>query len=247
MGKAVIGAEGRTLICIPLVAKTDDELLLELAGVKESKPDVIEWRADYYEKVDEFDRVVALANLLYKQAEGITMLFTFRSVCEGGCLNSLTDEEILALNTAVCQNTQFEYVDCELRHDPAAVALLKQAAERNQTKIIGSFHDFSGTPEQAVLAAKFAQAARLEMAVAKVAVMPQKAEDLVSLLSATLAARKTIPIPLISIAMGGMGVVSRIFGQLFGSCLTFAAGCGESAPGQLAIEELRTVMGIVQK
>ena len=247
MGKPVIGDGGRTLICIPLVAKTEEELLLELAGVKESKPDVIEWRADYYEKEDEFDRVVALANLLYKQAEGITMIFTFRSACEGGCLNSLTDEKILALNTAVCQNSQFEYIDCELRHAPAAIALLKQAAEQNQTKIIGSFHDFSGTPEQAVLTDKFAQAARLELAVAKVAVMPQKAEDLVSLLSATLAARQTMLIPLISIAMGEMGVVSRIFGQLFGSCLTFAAGRGASAPGQLAIEELRAVMGIVGK
>ncbi|WP_414626409.1 type I 3-dehydroquinate dehydratase [Lactobacillus delbrueckii] len=40
-------------------------------------------------------------------------------------------------------------------------------------------------------------------------------------------------------AMADLGKVSRIAGQVFGSCLSFGAVGKTSAPGQLSIEDLR--------
>ena len=43
-------------------------------------------------------------------------------------------------------------------------------------------------------------------------------------------------------SMGGIGSLSRIMGWVYGSAATFAVGKSSSAPGQVAIEELRAVL-----
>jgi 3-dehydroquinate dehydratase-1 len=48
-------------------------------------------------------------------------------------------------------------------------------------------------------------------------------------------------------SMGGYGSVSRMVGIVFGSALTFAVGKSSSAPGQIPIEELRTVLATVRR
>ena len=93
----------------------------------------------------------------------------------------------------------------------------------------------------------FAAAERLGADVAKVAVMPSDAQDVLALLAATDRARQTLSIPLISMSMGGVGSLSRIMGWVYGSAATFAVGQTSSAPGQIAIEDLRTVLAIMQR
>jgi 3-dehydroquinate dehydratase-1 len=83
--------------------------------------------------------------------------------------------------------------------------------------------------------------------VAKVAVMPKTEQDVLALLAATDRARRTISLPLISMSMGGIGSLSRIMGWVYGSAATFAVGKSSSAPGQIAIEDLRSVLATVRK
>jgi 3-dehydroquinate dehydratase-1 len=83
--------------------------------------------------------------------------------------------------------------------------------------------------------------------VAKVAVMPDTMTDVIRLLSATERASRQLPVPLITMAMGSLGVVTRVFGSLFGSALTFAAGEKSSAPGQIPIETLREILETVRQ
>ena len=47
---------------------------------------------------------------------------------------------------------------------------------------------------------------------------------------------------LIAISMGNTGSISRISGENFGSCLTFATVGKASAPGQFPVKELRMMM-----
>jgi len=47
--------------------------------------------------------------------------------------------------------------------------------------------------------------------------------------------------------MGPLGAVTRLLGGVFGSSLTFAVGATASAPGQIPIEDLQTVLAIIQK
>ena len=46
-------------------------------------------------------------------------------------------------------------------------------------------------------------------------------------------------------AMGPLGLVTRAFGHLLGSSLSFAAGVSASAPGQIPVADLRSLFDIV--
>jgi 3-dehydroquinate dehydratase-1 len=80
-----------------------------------------------------------------------------------------------------------------------------------------------------------------------VAVMPRDLDDVLTLLTATREASKKLHIPLISMSMGPLGALTRMIGGAFGSSLSFAVGAAASAPGQVPIEDLNTVLSIVNK
>ena len=65
---------------------------------------------------------------------------------------------------------------------------------------------------------------------------------MLALLAATWRASQALTIPLISMSMGGIGSLSRMIGWVYGSAATFAVGKSSSAPGQVAIDELRAVL-----
>ena len=82
--------------------------------------------------------------------------------------------------------------------------------------------------------------------IVKLAVMPRRQADVAELLLATAQFKEQFPdTPLITMSMGSMGVVSRVCGESFGSCVTFGAGEKASAPGQLPVEELDTMLRIL--
>lgn len=243
----VIGEGTKPLICTPLVGKTKDVILAELSAVLIKKPDIIEWRADFFEGIANTNEVIAIAKEIKEIAGNIPIIFTIRSIREGGQPIILSDSEAIELNAAICTGTSVEYVDCELSNTPEHFAQLCNVAHANGVKVIASFHNFRSTPSQDILNQKFAQAELKGADVAKVAVMPQSLEDVITLFSATLEAKRRLKIPVISMSMGGLGAVTRMFGGVFGSSVSFAVGQSSSAPGQVPIEDLNAVFHIVDK
>lgn len=247
MSGQIIGKTERPLICAPLVGATEAQILAELTQIIAKKPDIIEWRADFFSMIANREAVLALAGRIKESAGGLPLIFTIRSTREGGQPISLNDDEVLALTVAVCEQTTVEYVDCELSRPALFIKRLREAARTGEMKIIGSFHDFLATPSCEKLISKLAEAQELGLDVAKVAVMPHNLEDVLTLLSATLAAKHQLAIPVITMSMGEFGAVSRLIGGVFGSALSFAVGANASAPGQVPIEDLRAGLGIVDR
>jgi len=243
----MIGEGNRPLICTPLVGKQQEAIRAELKHVLEKSPDLIEWRVDFFEKIANIDEVLGLAQEIKESAVDIPLIFTLRSIREGGQPIPLTDQEALKLIKAICQNTAVEYIDYELSNPKESFQELRQIAFESHTKIIASYHNFEFTPEPDILLAKLMEAQRLNADVAKIAVMSQNLQDVLSLLNVTLKAKEALDIPLISLAMGQYGTITRMMGGVFGSAVTFAVGERSSAPGQMPIEELRSVLDIIQK
>ena len=75
--------------------------------------------------------------------------------------------------------------------------------------------------------------------------MPRSREDVLALLSATLEANRRGAGPLITISMGGMGGISRLCGEVFGSAVTFGCAARPSAPGQFPAGQLDQVLEIL--
>ncbi|ATW28329.1 3-dehydroquinate dehydratase [Candidatus Formimonas warabiya] len=243
----MIGASEQPLICTPLVGKKRENVLGELADVLAKKPDIIEWRADFFEEIDQTDRVINLAKEIKEMAGDIPLIFTIRSIREGGQPIPLSDEEAIELNATICRNTKIEYVDCELSNKKEHIQYLRKIAAENGTRIVASYHNFDSTPSQKFIAQKLEEAEQYQLDVAKVAVMPQKLEDVLTLLSVTLEAKNRLKIPLITMSMGKYGAISRMIGGVFGSALTFAVGAKSSAPGQVPIEDLKTVLEVIER
>lgn len=235
------------MICTPLVGQTKEKIVGQLEQVLLKQPDVIEWRVDFFEHVDDTEQVLDVVDTVKKEIGDKPLIFTLRSVREGGHPVSLTDEEAIALNAEVCRRTAAEYVDCELSNDPEHIRYLRKVAADNGKLVIGSFHDFNMTPSRDVLLGKITAAERFGLDVAKVAVMPQSLEDVLTLLGVTLEAKRRVRIPLITMSMGKHGAVSRMVGGIFGSSLSFAVGALSSAPGQIPIDDLKTVFDIIDR
>jgi 3-dehydroquinate dehydratase-1 len=235
------------LICTPLVGRTLDKLMAELAVVLPKQPDVLEWRVDYFEAIGDTAAVIAAARAIKQAAGSVPVLFTRRSTLEGGEKITINEAQVIAMYTAVCESKSIDLIDYEMANDAANIALVRTAAKANGIKLVLSFHNFSYTPGLETLASKFLTADQLGADVAKVAVMPRDLDDVLTLLTATREASKKLRIPLISMSMGPYGAMTRLFGWTFGSALTFAVGASSSAPGQVPIEDLNTALAILQK
>jgi 3-dehydroquinate dehydratase-1 len=237
-----IGDETRPLICTPLVGRTPEAVLGELAVIVPKRPDVIEWRVDYFQDIDNVATVLDVAGRIRKGAGGIPIIFTCRSMSEGGERITLGSADVVRLHVAVCASRCVDIIDYELSNPAHELAQLRQASRANDVAMIMSYHNFQSTPDAAALVAKFMEADRLGADIGKVAVMPRSPEDVLTLLGAVWRASQEGRIPLIGMSMGGFGSVSRLVGGVFGSALTFAVGKSSSAPGQIAIEDLRAAL-----
>ena len=234
-------------ICAPLVARTHGELVAEAAAVAAKQPDLLEWRVDFFGAIGESAQVIETAAAIRQAAGGIPLLFTRRSSREGGEPIALAEPQVVALYRAVCASGQIDFIDYEVGNDAAHVREVREASRAAGVQLVLSFHDFAATPSQSALQQCFARAEQLGADIAKVAVMPRDMQDVLTLLAATLDASRTLRIPVISMAMGGAGAVTRLAGGLFGSDLCFAVGQRASAPGQWPIEELEAALSLLAK
>jgi 3-dehydroquinate dehydratase-1 len=191
--------------------------------------------------------VIDTARAIRDLAGPIPVMFTRRSSVEGGEKIALAEPQVVQLYTEVCASRLVDLIDYETVNAAEDFDRLRAVSREHDIALIGSYHNFQGTPDAAALAAKFALAHRLEADIAKVAVMPTSPLDVLTLLGATHHASQALPIPLISMSMGPYGSLSRMVGFVYGSALTWAVGKSSSAPGQVPIEDLRAVLATVRK
>ncbi|WP_061579838.1 type I 3-dehydroquinate dehydratase [Saccharococcus caldoxylosilyticus] len=240
-----IGGE-QPCICTPVVGASMEQILLETEEICRKGPDIIEWRADFFKDICDTQKVLETALAIRKIAGEIPILFTVRSEKEGGNPIPLTETEKIQLLIEVCKSQVVDMIDYELLYEKELVSL-RQVSKEYGIRMIMSYHNFSFTPQKEEIVQKMLKAESYGADIAKVAVMPTSPQDLLVLFHATQEARSQLSIPLITMSMGGLGVITRLAGWMFGSAVTFAVGQNSSAPGQIPIEDLKDAIGIVQK
>lgn len=235
------------VICAPLVGRTPAQLLAEAAAAASKQADLLEWRVDFFEGIADNGQVVDVAGQIRRASGGIPLLFTRRSSREGGEKISISEEQVVALYRAVSASGHADLIDFEMGNDASHLRAVREFSRADGVQLILSFHDFARTPDLEALKQRFAQAQALGADVSKIAVMPAGMEDVLTLLAATRHASETLAIPVVSMSMGPLGAVTRLCGWTFGSAMTFAVTGGSSAPGQMAIEEVRAGVAMLRK
>lgn len=237
---------GQPKICLPVVARNDGEIGQQMTAIAHCAPDLVEFRADWYEAItDRSARRFALDGIRTVLPQ-TPLLFTFRTAREGG-ERELPPAEYLRLCLEVIEDGAADLIDIELFLGEEIVRPIVEAAHERGIAVIASSHDFEKTPPRAELLARFRAMEALGADLLKLAVMPQTPEDVLTLLSATAEMDASGSRPVISMAMGRLGAVSRLCGESFGSCVTFGAAGRASAPGQIEAHALREILEILHQ
>lgn len=230
-------------ICVPLTGVTDNEILNDINNLKDYDFNLVEIRIDYYENVEEFQKVLNIL-LEIKEILDKPILFTFRTKKEGGS-HEMSEDMYFALNNAVIESKFIDLIDIELFSHEEKIKDTINLAHKNDVKVIMSNHDFFKTPSKNEILNRFVKMQSYEADITKIAVMPNCEEDVITLMEATLEMKKRIgDRPFITMSMGSLGVITRLTGSLTGSCLTFASLNKSSAPGQINVRNAREMLNM---
>lgn len=218
---------------------------LELAKI--FPVDCIEYRGDWSLDVMDLEKMKGNAYKIRAALPDHPLLFTFRSIKEGGHRDVEVDYYV-TLNKELAKTGCFDMVDVESWIGDERVKEIIDFVHQYSVKVINSYHNFSETPSQEWMVSLMRHMQDLGADIPKVAVMPKNAKDVLALLSATEEMSSHYAKgPILTMSMGKLGVISRISGELFGSCLTFCALKAASAPGQVSVHEAHEVMQMLHK
>ncbi|WP_391205081.1 type I 3-dehydroquinate dehydratase [Psychrobacillus sp. L4] len=230
-------------IIVPLMGKNIDQLLLEIKTIKQVNPDIVEWRADMLEEVENIEAVKKTLSSIRAELYPTPLLFTFRSHREGGN-KKITEAYYKQLLEEVVQTNEIDLIDVELFS--SNVHEIVESAMANDVFIIMSNHDFEKTPVKEEIIQRLRRMQELGAHIPKIAVMPKSPTDVLTLLDATYTMNSLYADrPIITMSMASTGVISRVAGQVFGSAATFGSGIEASAPGQIPASELRRMLEIL--
>lgn len=234
-------------ICAPVTGVTKKEILAEAEKIKKLSVDIAEWRADWFEEADNLKTVEETIRKLREALGETPLLFTFRTLQEGG-KKAIDRETYIQLNRAAIKTNCVDLIDVEIFFGEDEVKEIIDCAHSSGVKVIASNHDFEKTPEKEEMIRRLCKMQDAGADLLKIAVMPQCGRDVLNLLAATEEMRQTYANrPIITISMSGMGAISRLCGEIFGSAVTFGAAGRASAPGQIGTEELSKVLHMLHE
>lgn len=234
-----------TLICVPLMV-SDPVLDLARAGrARAAGADLVEYRVEAYlgdEGVDVVEeRIEAVCRLVGDSP--LACIVTCRHVAEGGEASVDDDVRLVLYERLAGLARPPRYLDVELasyersgefrRRVDACVGEPGDARDTRPSLIL-SVHDFAGRPADLLR-----RVARLgthgRAAVHKVAFRARSVRDALEALSLSEGNSR----PMIAIAMGEEGQISRLLAGKARAFLTYATcDTGLTAPGQARVEEL---------
>ena len=243
--KNVEFGKGKPKICIPIMGKDLEGLKNEIQSLEGLTYDIIEWRMDHFKDILKKEEAQKAIQLVGTMLSDTVLLATFRTSKEGGKM-AISNEDYVALNKQMIDSKQIDFVDVECFTGDDEVKEIVEYAHAHGVYVVMSNHDFDKTLDYEEIISRLKLMQEKEADIPKIALMPQSKSDVLTLLKATLDMNeKYADRPIITMSMGADGVISRLAGEVFGSCLTFGAARAASAPGQINVTDLNSVLDIL--
>ncbi|MFC5631907.1 MULTISPECIES: type I 3-dehydroquinate dehydratase [Streptococcus] len=220
-------------IVVPVMPRSLEEAQL-LDVTKYDLADIIEWRADYLPK----EEILTVAPAIFEKFVGREVLFTLRTTHEGGNIE-LEDQEYVGLIKEISAIYQPDYIDYEyFSHMGVFNEML------DFSNLVLSYHNFNETPSNIMEA--FSEMTALSPRIVKIAVMPITHQDVLDLMNFTRGFKTLNPEQEYAVmSMGKLGRITRIAGELMGSCWSYASLEEESAPGQIPLHQLTKFLEVL--
>lgn len=244
--KGTVIGEGRPVICVP-IAETDAESIVKKASELAGKGiKMAEWRVDCFSQADDPEKVRDIAEKLGAIFLHTIFLFTFRTKRQGG-MRDMEESKILYLNQIAAKTGKVDLIDLEF-FEAAKPEKEIRRLQKMGVRVIASHHDFATTPDDHILQMLMEQIQKSGADIAKLAVMPENIDDVIRLLKLTNDTKRKYPdLPVVTMSMGAIGMISRAAGETFGSCITFGSAGTASAPGQIPYEKLGMILDVLHE
>ena len=233
---------GRSCICVPITARDLQELDISLDALEGHAGDMVEWRADFFEEIPDRETLADLLKRIRRRIGARPLLFTYRTRKEGGRgIDGGPRYRELLLGAAASQAV--DMVDVELFTAAGNAQVLVGELHLLGAVVIGSSHDFEKTPSEEEMLSRLCTMQDLGMDITKLAVMPKDRLDVIRLLSVAVKMEEQYADrPCVTMAMGPLGVLSRVSESLTGNAITFGTCLEASAPGQIRAERLEKIL-----
>lgn len=235
----------KTHVCVPVTEKSDLDIIEKIKSLQKKPIDLIELRIDCFGKVRDLDALINLSNNI-KVINDLPIIFTLRTANEGGNLD-LDDKEYEKVYEAALATDTYDIFDIELSINDSVIIDLVTKIHGANKKVIMSSHEFNRTPSINTMNMRFMKMDSFNADILKIAVTPSNYLDVLKVMEFTNDCKERFNVPVVVIAMGELGILSRLTGEMFGSALTFAKVDAGSAPGQVDLEDLNLVMDIFRK
>lgn len=237
---------GQPKICISITGRNRMEIINQLNAVKDLRFDIVEWRVDFFEELSDLIAIKEMLLDIDRILVNKPVLFTFRSSLEGGQRWIPADQYSDLIYTAIGTGV-VDLTDVELFLGDKFVENLITQVHRLGAKVIVSNHDFTKTPSKDKIVDRIKNMEYIGADIAKIAVMPKNKRDVLELMYATLEVEDRIDIPVVTMSMSDLGMITRISGEIFKSAITFGAGYTASAPGQMPVQDLNQIISVIHK
>ena len=222
-----------TLLTVPVTNSPTGEIIGEIERLSRLGADAVELRLDHLRAMD-------LAGVVRQSP--LPLIVTCRREDEGG--KQPVDDPTRIRWWRDALRAGAEFIDVEWRswrENPDIRRELEPLLKKNKTRLILSYHDFSGCPKDpARLTAQIADEPAAD--IVKIVWKPTDIRD--NLICFDLLGdrqRLTGGKPLIALCMGEAGLISRILAKKMDAFLTFASPDqgAESAPGQVTLARMK--------
>ena len=243
-GKTI--GNGRPCVCVPVMGREKEEIIQEIIELTKSPVDIIEWRVDAFSKYLDFNEVREILRSVEAYLSQKIFLYTFRTKLQGG-FGDVNAEQLDDIHDVAAESGVVDLLDLEFFAEEFPVIKILKLQEKG-VKIVASHHDFEETPERDVMKMLLERMCAGNADIVKIAVMPKKEKDVLNLLEVTNKFSNENPdTPIISMSMGKIGMMSRLCGETFGSCVTFAANKETSAPGQMSMGKVIEIIDFLHE
>ena len=244
LGSVILG-DGAPKICVPVMGSDMEQIRRAACEACAAGAEIIELRIDSLSPDPSAEAAKAACRIVRESAAGIPLLFTQRTARDGGA-GSPDAVAYEALLTEMVKSRLCEAIDCELSVGDKAFARIVKAAHENEVIVVGSSHEFGEIGEMQRAGDWLLKQEALGADVCKAAVMTRDVHEALCAMQVYAQAHEQLKAPMIAIAMGPAGVMTRLCGACIGSCLTFGTAGKQSAPGQIDAMKLRAALETVE-
>jgi 3-dehydroquinate dehydratase/shikimate dehydrogenase len=207
------------MICVTLGRGRHSSLAEEWKAAAAAGAELVEIRADCLRHDPDLKKILA--------ERPTPLVFTLRRGADGGLWKGTEDRRQQLLREAIVAGV--DYVDLE-------VDIAPKIRRYGKTKRIISYHNLKGTPEDIKETAE--RCDEMDADVVKIATLANSIADASRVLEI---ATKAV-VPTVAIAMGALGVFTRVLGAKYGAPFTYAGFNPERtfAPGMISFQSFQS-------